>query len=201
MTRVTYVRMARQLLLVLFAVPLSVAGVAGCGGGSESSGDRDSAPAAAEVPFDRAFIDAMIPHHQSAVAMAQVALGRGLDSPELSQLAEDIVIAQQAEIKQMREWRTKWYGAGSDPNALETLGIDPKEAGMDHDVAELRRANDVDATFASMMIPHHEGAIRMAKLAEEQARHPEVRELAQRIVEAQEQEIEVLGPHASGHHG
>lgn len=201
MTRTTYRRTARQLLLVLLAMALLATGVVGCGGGDGSSGGGDPTPAAAEVPFDRAFIDAMIPHHESAVAMAEVALQRGLDSPELRQLAEDIVIAQQAEINQMREWRTAWYGTGSDPSALETLGLNPKEAGMDHDVAELRRASDVDATFASMMIPHHEGAIRMAKLAEEQARHPEVRGLAQRIVEAQEQEIELLEPHASGHHG
>ena len=46
-----------------------------------------------------------------------------------------------------------------------------------------------------MMIDHHEGAIRMAKLALEQAEHPELRQLAEAIIEAQEGEIAIMEPH------
>ncbi|MBA2783436.1 MAG: DUF305 domain-containing protein, partial [Rubrobacteraceae bacterium] len=62
-------------------------------------------------PFDRAFIDNMIPHHESAIAMAEVALQKSKNS-EIRGIAEDIVSAQKREIEQMRQWRQQWY-AGS----------------------------------------------------------------------------------------
>jgi uncharacterized protein (DUF305 family) len=57
---------------------------------------------------DRAFIDAMVPHHQGAVDMAQVALEQ-TENPEIKELAGNIVSAQQREIEQMRQWRQAWY--------------------------------------------------------------------------------------------
>jgi len=62
-------------------------------------------------PFDRAFIDAMIPHHQSAIEMAQVAYEKS-ENPRIKELAENIVSAQQREIKQMKQWRKEWYPQG-----------------------------------------------------------------------------------------
>jgi uncharacterized protein (DUF305 family) len=57
-----------------------------------------------QKPFDEAFIDAMIPHHQSAIEMAQVAY-RESDNLEIKALAEGIVDAQTREIAQMEGWR------------------------------------------------------------------------------------------------
>jgi len=62
-------------------------------------------------PFDKAFIDAMIPHHQSAIYMAQVASEKS-KIPEIKELAQDIVSAQKREIEQMRRWREQWYPEG-----------------------------------------------------------------------------------------
>jgi uncharacterized protein (DUF305 family) len=62
-------------------------------------------------PFDRAFIDAMIPHHQSAIEMAQVAHERSENS-QIKELAENIVSAQRKEIKQMKQWWRDWYPGG-----------------------------------------------------------------------------------------
>jgi uncharacterized protein (DUF305 family) len=61
-----------------------------------------------EVPFDRAFIDHMIPHHQSAIAMAEVALHKS-NNTRIRSLAGDIVSAQEREIGQMLQWRKEWY--------------------------------------------------------------------------------------------
>jgi len=61
-------------------------------------------------PFDRAFIDAMIPHHERAIAMAQTALKQA-DHPEIRRLAEEIISSQQKEIVQMKQWRKAWYGS------------------------------------------------------------------------------------------
>ena len=57
-------------------------------------------------PFDRAFIDAMIPHHQSAIEMARVALKKS-KNPKIRELAENIVGAQKQEIEQMKQWRIR----------------------------------------------------------------------------------------------
>lgn len=86
-------------------------------------------------PFDREFIDMMVPHHQSAIKMARVEIDKGGDS-EMKKLAEMIIVAQSREIKQMNEWRTKWYGkpspAGGVPAKSDTKGDSGSMGGMGH---------------------------------------------------------------------
>lgn len=63
----------------------------------------------ADDEFDLRFIDAMIPHHEGAVAMAED-LKEKSQRPELLTLADEIITSQQAEIDQMEQWRQEWYG-------------------------------------------------------------------------------------------
>lgn len=86
------------------------AGHGGDGGHLGMDDDAMGDPAALDGarPFDRAFIDMMIPHHQAAVEMAQELL-ETTEHPRLRALAEDIAGAQQREIDQMRAWRADWY--------------------------------------------------------------------------------------------
>lgn len=63
---------------------------------------------AADAEFDLRFINAMIPHHQGAVTMAQDALAKS-NRPEIQKLAKDIISSQKAEISQMGQWRKAWY--------------------------------------------------------------------------------------------
>ncbi len=62
-------------------------------------------------PFDKAFIDAMIPHHRSAIDMANVAL-EDSENPEIRKISRSIVDAQEREIGRMRGWRNEWYPEG-----------------------------------------------------------------------------------------
>lgn len=61
------------------------------------------------VPYDLRFIEAMIPHHEGAIAMAQDALQKA-EHAEIRDLARAIMEAQQAEITQMEQWKQDWYG-------------------------------------------------------------------------------------------
>jgi uncharacterized protein (DUF305 family) len=156
------------------------------------------------VPFDMAFIDAMVPHHREAIEMANAANARGLTQSDLRTIANDIITSQQREIDRMLEWRAEWFGSRTlGPILPEVLGVPEGELGMEHGSGgHMAGAMDVDQTFAQRMIPHHEGAVAMAEVAKNRAQHAEIKELAEMIIEAQEREIEILKPHAGGeHHG
>jgi len=177
--------------------------VAGCGGGDNDSSAGATGTATGKVPFDLAFIDAMVPHHRSAIAMAKAAQKAGLSQPELVKIAGDIVSSQQTEIDEMLDWREQWYGSRDvEPMNADTLGMSDEEMGMmGHDMeSDIAHSDDVDAAFADAMIPHHEGAIAMAKLADERAQHQEIKDLGAAIISAQEREITILEKHAKGMH-
>jgi uncharacterized protein (DUF305 family) len=189
------------LLLALVAL-----GVAGCGGdddGEPAAGEQTTV-ATGQVPLDRAFIDAMVPHHETAIEMAREAKKAGLSEPDLVKIADDIIATQQAESDQMLGWRQRWFGSRErepEAAALEVLGLSPAEAGMEHSATDLATADNIDQAFAGSMIGHHTGAIRMAELAKMRADHDELRTLAGDIIAAQQREIEVIEAYFMGAHG
>lgn len=190
-------------MLKLFALLVAISAiVVACGGEGSGSATAEEPSTAGQVPFDQAFIDAMVPHHREAIAMADVATSRGLSQPDLREIANDVATSQQAEIDQMLEWRESWFGSRTlGPLQPEVLGIPEDELGMHHGSPDqLEAAADVDTTFAQLMIPHHAGAISMAEVASERAQHSELKNLASRIVDAQEREMEIMEKHASGEH-
>jgi uncharacterized protein (DUF305 family) len=89
-------------------------GATGMGHGMGSMGSQEATAIDGAVPFDKAFIEAMIPHHQMAVMMSAMAL-RAVDRPELRELLQAIIVSQSAEIEQMRAWYRDWYGAPVEP--------------------------------------------------------------------------------------
>lgn len=68
--------------------------------------DMDLGPA--DANFDKRFLDAMIPHHEAAVVMANDAWKKS-KRPEIQKLAQDIIGSQKNEIDQMKQWRKAWY--------------------------------------------------------------------------------------------
>ncbi len=170
--------------------------LAACGGSDSDSGPEATPTGAA---FDQAFIDAMVPHHEGAIEMATAAKEAGLSQPDLVNVADDILATQQVEIDQMKQWREDWFGSSMiDPKGAEALGLSESQMGMQHDADALTTSGDVNTDFAQMMITHHQGAIEMAKLAADSAEHNEIKDLAEEIIRAQERELEIMRPHASG---
>lgn len=133
---------------------------------------------------DAAFVDAMVPHHEGAVEMAQVALDNA-EHEEIRVLAQDIIGAQQAEIDMFGRIREGLGGSTIEEMSEEEMN---QMMGM-MDAQDLVGQRPFDRAFIDAMIPHHESAIEMANVALEESEDPEIREIAQDIVGAQEREI------------
>ena len=175
-----------NLLALLAAGALAVA-VAGCGGDENGEGART----AAGNGTDRAFVADMLPHHESAVEMAAIALKRG-ESPFVKQLAEDIVRTQKAEISALRREDGQLANAGVEKGAL---GVPEHMMGMGEDIERLKTATPFDDPFIRMMVPHHRGAVEMAKVELAKGSDPELKTLAQEIIDAQKREITEMTEH------
>ena len=138
---------------------------------------------------DERFIDAMVPHHQGAIDMAQVAL-ENAEHPEILALSEDVVSAQETEMGQLKAVKQEQFGtseASMDMSAEEMEGM-----GMTMSPEELANQEPFDKAFIDNMIPHHESAISMANAVLEESENHEIREIAGAIVDAQEREVEQM---------
>lgn len=153
-------------------------------------------------PFDQRFLDQMIMHHQGALMSSQMMIADS-QRPELRDLAQRIITAQQREIDQMRTWRDTWYGATRDSALPNMIGGGMMGGMMNRDqMRQMMGANaDFDRMFLQMMIPHHEAAITMAQQALGQAEHPEIKTLAQGIVTTQQAEITEMQGYLRGWYG
>jgi uncharacterized protein (DUF305 family) len=152
----------------------------------------------ADADLDLRFIDAMVPHHQGAVEMAQEVQKKS-KRPELLKLAKDIIQAQQKEIAQMQQWRKAWY-----PKAVDTpmawnsqmghmmaMSAEQKSGMMMRQ--DLGAADaEFDLRFIDAMIPHHEGALTMAKEVLTKSKRPEIKKLAEAILASQQAEIKQM---------
>lgn len=170
-------------VIMLVSLLLAACGATAAPTPATHSAEHDMAGMAGDAPFDAAFIDGMIVHHQGAINMANQAQQEAT-RPEIKAMAEAIIATQQAEIEQMTAWRKNWY-----PDLSPT-------AGLEMDMGPMDVANDsskpFDQRFLEAMIPHHEGAIHMANAALEQAEHTELKQTAAVIVQVQQTEIEQM---------
>jgi uncharacterized protein (DUF305 family) len=138
---------------------------------------------------DKAFIDAMVPHHQGAIVMARVAL-ENAEHEEIRELSRNIVSTQQAEIGELKAIKKEEFGTSNVP--MEMSSEQMRGMGMMMDPQSLAEENPFDRAFIDAMIPHHRSAIEMAKVANQESENPRIKELAGNIVSAQKAEIEQM---------
>ena len=171
------------LILALCSLAMLALG-AGCG---EQSAERS---------HERAFLSAMVPHHRSALEMAEAARGR-IEDPKLRKIQDAITRTQAAEIRQMERIHERLFGEPLKPDggAHMQLGLSAKEAGMDHmDGAKSLRSSPppADRRFVAEMVPHHRGAVAMARAVLPRTRDGELRKLAEEVIAAQQREISTM---------
>lgn len=147
--------------------------------------------------IDSMFIEQMIPHHEDAIVMADLALEKAKHD-EIKELATDIKRTQSEEIEQMKTWYKDWFGDDV-PNVSSGMGHD-MGAGMMNmgmmgdstDIDKLETAADFDKAFIEDMIPHHQMAVMMAQMLQETTNRPEMEQLAKNIINAQTLEIDAM---------
>ena len=165
-------------------------------GGSQSSGhdmstmdSSSSAPADSGRQGDVMFAQMMIPHHQQAIEMADIALRKPSSSAQVKKLATDIRKAQGPEITTMTGWLKSWGAPTSMPSGHDMSGM-MSPAEMDG----LKKAEgpEFDRQWLTMMIKHHRGAVQMAQDVNKTTNNPDVRTMANGIITSQNAEIRTM---------
>lgn len=205
----------KRFLITLFALLFAGALLAACGGDDESSttaGDAESRASEggaedSDADFNDAdvtFVQGMIPHHQQALEMTDLAETRA-ESDEVKDLAVQIAEAQGPEIETMQGFLEEWGAeeTGGDTDDMEG-GMDDMEGGSEaemgggmmseDEMADLEGAEGAkfDEMFLTMMIAHHEGAVEMAQTEIDEGQSTDAVALAEDIIEVQEAEIDEM---------
>lgn len=187
----------RKTLAVIALLATAGLTLTACGGESDEA--KSSTPSKSEFnDADVSFAQQMIPHHEQAVEMAQLAEGRA-SSADVLELAGNIEAAQGPEIDTLKGWLGSW---GEDVPSSDMAGMDHGDmsndsggamAGMmdEDEMNDLKAASGAawDRMFLEMMIRHHEGAIEMAQAEVDDGQNPDATAMAAKIISDQQTEI------------
>ena len=129
----------------------------------------------------------MIPHHQQAIDMSNMAV-KNSSSPEVKKLAKGIIAAQGKEIAQLKYWLTA-------SKSSMTMGHDMGMGGMltKNELAALKKlkGGKIDTAFLQAMIAHHEGALEMVAMLNG-SKNSEAKKIATDILKGQSAEINLM---------
>ncbi|MFF2568521.1 DUF305 domain-containing protein [Streptomyces sp. NPDC058084] len=148
-----------------------------------------SASAGAFNDADVMFAQMMIPHHEQALEMAELADGRAAD-PEIKRLVAAIEKAQDPEIRKMRSWLKAWgrpESAGHGGHGMPGMMSDTEMKDL-----AARKGKAFDRRFAELMIAHHEGAVAMARTEQKDGADGAAKQVADDVVRTQDAEIAQL---------
>ena len=210
-------RMTRKMNVLIAATVAATVLLTGCASSSMSSAEMPAGHASSSGAVvatgsdaDITFAQLMISHHGQAVQMADMALQQA-NSAEVTDLATQIKAAQDPEIRQMRGWLQQW-GAPEQMDGMDgmdhgAMGHGDTDSGSgdsggqsaggmmsDADMGALGGASgaDFDRMWLTMMIAHHEGAIKMAEQVKAESTNPDVTALADAVVAGQKKEIDTM---------
>jgi uncharacterized protein (DUF305 family) len=186
-SRAFVLRLAIAIALVVAGLQLAVTAV---------SAD-DPAPNPGVANQEVKYMTDMIDHHMMAVHMAEMCQEMGV-RPELEAMCEEIVSTQMAEIMMLQGWLLDWYGIDYDP--MTEGHMKPKDMRM-MDMMEGMSTADFEVAFMEHMIEHHMGAIKASEKLMKHAYHQDLLDMAEDIIEAQSDEIEMMQMWLEDWHG
>ncbi len=133
--------------------------------------------------FDKEWMNEMISHHEGAIQMSEMAEKKS-QIQQIKNAAEKIIKDQRKDQQKMTQWLKDWYNTSPKKEAQ------PPEMMSKMDKLKSASGAEFDREFLDAMIKHHEDGISMAKLATSQAKHPQLKGLAENDIETQSKEIE-----------
>ena len=137
---------------------------------------------------DAMFLQMMIPHHEQAIVMSDLAL-KISKNPAILDLAKQIKAAQNPEIAQMKNWLAE-FGFSEDPgHSMDGMG--GMLSNEDLQVLSKSSGKDFEKLFLNGMIQHHQGAIQMVNMLSN-SKDSELKNFGQTIVKTQSAEIELM---------
>jgi uncharacterized protein (DUF305 family) len=176
-------------VLAFVGVSLGVSLVVGNGTNNDSNMGMNHGAHSMSMGGDEAmFLQMMIPHHQQAIVISDLAISISKNE-DILKLANQIKGAQAPEIDQMKSW-LKAAGLGEDPgHSMHAM------AGMltDSQLEQLKNSTgkDFDRQFLSGMIAHHQGAVEMVRMIENSS-DLKLRDFGKQINQSQSSEIAVM---------
>lgn len=173
--------MNRPITLALAGIALFVAGCGGSSSNDETSQNRTEPPFIAQSDVE--YIDAIVPHHEMALHMAEMEIAKGTRA-DVKALATRIRDAQTAEIATLKEARRQLTGQAEIPPP-------PTDPHMERDMNLMMSATgaEVDMMFLDDMIPHHAEGISIAHRALPSLDRTDVRQNAEDVISTQAAEI------------
>jgi uncharacterized protein (DUF305 family) len=185
------------LLSIIGALLISIVIVASAGMGNSSSekdelgmmGGHGHNSNSQMVGSDAMFLQMMIPHHEQAVVMSDLALSISKDADVLK-LAKQIKDAQAPEIIKMQGWLTD-AGLSEDPGHSMGDGMGGMLSDSELSALKVSTGKAFDKLFLAGMIAHHEGAIQMVMMIENSP-NSEIKNLGQAIIKSQSAEIDLM---------
>jgi len=168
-------------------------------------GSHDSANSS--VPADAGFNDAdvkfaqeMIPHHEQAIAIAELALDpRAQASAAVKDLAGRIEAGQDPEVTLMKGWLKEWGQPTMEELPQHDMStMEGMVSADDMEKMATLTGAEFDTAWLKAMIAHHEGALKMAEEVKAKGKHPDVAKLADAVIAAQTAEIEEMTPLVGG---
>ncbi len=159
--------------------------------GSSDNGSVSGPASGKGNATDRTFVSQMVPHHKSAIEMANIAQRRG-QSKFVKTLADNIVGTQQSEVGTVQAADQKLAGAGV---KVGDLGVAMHAREWTWTRPCSRPRTTFDRAFIDMMVPHHQGAIRMARIELAKGQDTKVKAVARAILGGQSKEIGEMNAH------
>jgi uncharacterized protein (DUF305 family) len=193
----------RIRLTALAALAAGATLLSACGSNSTDTSSQSSTTTSSHNPADVSFATQMIPHHEQAVVMADLAAAQASNA-DVKVLAKDIKTAQNPEIATMSGWLKSWGqpvpmpSMTAMPGTSSMNGMENSATGTgmmtDADMAMLSNSSGAafDRQWVTMMIAHHQGAVTMARAELAKGQASDATALARSIISSQTAQIQQL---------
>jgi len=140
--------------------------------------------------FDCDFASMMIIHHQGAIDMSEVQLQNGADA-DIKAMAQDIIKTQKAEINEMHVLLDDFkVNPEVEKNNKGEFSNDMKD--MMKKMKGMTTTGNTDKDYVTMMIPHHEAAVKMASDQIANGKNEALKVMAQKMIVEQNSEIDLF---------